>query len=411
MTDTIANRPQHDAPLASPIAGNGVTRSGAQRLDAIDMLRGLVICIMVLDHVRDYWHHSGQTDPLDLATTNPWLFLTRLITHFCAPTFVFLAGVSAYLQYERGKTGWDLSRFLLTRGLWLILLELTVVNVAWQFWGYSIVFLQVIWAIGVSMVVLAGACRLPVKVVLALGVAIIVGHNALDGITPETFGPFAPVWMFLHQAGATPVGGIPVLFAYPVLPWIGVMMFGFGFGRVFSLPEARRRRVLTVVGLSMIAAFLILRGLQIYGDPGTWQVQDALWKTVGDFVDVQKYPPSLDYVLMTLGPVFVLIPWLERVRGPVAAFLLPFGRAPLFAYVPHIYIAHALALVCAVAMGFPMSALVNPFFAPNDATRAWGLPLLGVYGVWLLVLALLYLPVRWFAGVKARRRDWWLGYL
>jgi uncharacterized membrane protein len=386
-------------------------RSGAARLDAIDLLRGLVICIMVLDHVRDYFHASGQFDPLNLDVTNPALFLTRWITHFCAPTFVFLAGVSIWLQASRGKTGWALSRFLLTRGLWLILLELTVIGFAWQFWGYSLVFLQVIWAIGASMVVMAALVWLPVNALLALGVVILIGHNLLDPIQPDQLGAFAPGWMALHVQGVQPVGRLPVLFAYPFVPWLGIMLFGYGFGRVFELPEAKRRRTLTVVGLGMIAAFLILRGFQIYGDPGDWQVQNALWKTVGDFVDVRKYPPSLLYALMTLGPVLVLLPWLERVRGLPAKVLLPIGRAPLFAYVLHIYVAHGLLVLIGTAMGWPLRAFINPFFDPQPEMKGWGLSLLATYGVWLLVLAILYLPTRWFADVKARRRDWWLGYL
>jgi len=406
---TVADRPL-DAPPASPATG-GVMRSGAARLDAIDLLRGLVICIMVLDHVRDYFHASGQFDPLDLSVTHPALFLTRLITHFCAPTFVFLAGVSIWLQASRGKTGWALSRFLLTRGLWLILLELTVIGFAWQFWGYSMVFLQVIWAIGASMVLMAALVWLPVNALLALGVVILLGHNLFDPIQSDQLGAFGPEWMALHAQGVTPVAGVPVLFAYPFLPWLGIMLFGYGFGRVFELPEAKRRRTLTLTGLGMMAAFLILRGFQIYGDPGGWQVQDALWKTVGDFVDVRKYPPSLLYALMTLGPVIALLPWLERVRGLPAQFLLPFGRAPLFAYVLHIYLAHGLLVAIGMAMGWPMGAFINPFFDPQPEMKGWGLSLLATYGVWLLVLAILYLPTRWFAGVKARRRDWWLGYL
>ena len=410
MTD--AAQP-HDAPLASPVAAApaGVTRSGAPRLDAIDMLRGLVIVIMILDHVRDYFHASGQFDPMNLSVTNPILFATRFVTHFCAPTFVFLAGVSIWLQVARGKTAWSLSRFLLTRGLWLILLELTVIGFAWQFWGYSMVFLQVIWAIGASMIVMAALVWLPVNVLLALGVIILFGHNLLDPVTPTSLGAFGPEWMALHVQGVQPIAGMPVLFAYPVLPWLGIMLFGYGFGRVFQMPEARRRRTLTTVGLAMIAGFVILRALQIYGDPGPWQVQDAVWKTVGDFVDVRKYPPSLLYVLMTLGPVLVLLPWLERVRGPVAAFLLPFGRAPLFAYVLHIYLAHGLLMLIGTALNWPLSAFINPFFDPQPEMKGWGLSLLATYGVWALVVAILYLPTRWFAGLKARRRDWWLGYL
>ena len=404
----------HEAPGATPEKASpgpvgGLTRSGAVRLDALDILRGIVICLMVLDHVRDYFHASGQFDPMDVAQTHPLLYLTRFITHFCAPTFVLLAGVSAFLQKANGKTTAELSRFLVTRGVWLIVLELTVINVGWQFVP-TLAFLQVIWAIGWSMLALAALVWMPWRAVLAIGVAIIAGHNLLDGITAQSLGGWGIVWTFLHEQGLAPVAGVPVLFAYPVLPWIGVMAFGYGLGTVFTLPDARRRRTLVVLGLSMIAAFLLLRGLQVYGDPRPWAVQDAPWKTVGDFLNVLKYPPSLDYALMTLGPVLALIPALERLKGPVAAFFLPFGRVPLFVYVPHIYIAHGLAILLGVVLGFPAAGLINPFFG-GGPPAGWGLNLLGVYAVWALVLAILYPLARWFSGVKRRRRDWWLGYI
>jgi uncharacterized membrane protein len=399
----------HDAPLANPALAGGLTRSGAARLDALDLLRGLVICLMVLDHVRDYFHTAAAFDPLNLQITHPALYATRWITHFCAPTFVFLAGVSAYLQKANGKSAADLSRFLLTRGLWLIVLEITVINLGWQF-APVLVFLQVIWAIGWGMIALAALIWLPWRAVLGIGVVIIAGHNLLDGITPQSLGELGPLWTFLHVQGVVPVAGVPLLFAYPVLPWIGVMLFGYGLGAVFTLPETQRRRTLLILGLGMVAAFVLLRFAGVYGDPNPWQGQDAAWKTVGDFLDVLKYPPSLLYVLATLGPVLALIPALERVKGPVATFLLPFGRAPLFAYVLHLYLAHSLAMALAVMMGFPAAALVNPFFG-DTAPANWGVGLLWVYVAWLLVLAILYPLVRWFAGVKRRRRDWWLGYL
>lgn len=395
----------HDAPLASPAEGR--TRSGALRLDAIDMLRGLVICLMVLDHVRDYFH-AAVFDPLDLTQTHPALFATRWITHFCAPTFVFLSGVSAWLQHANGKPTRSLSRFLLTRGLWLVFLELTVINLAWQFMP-ALVFLQVIWAIGVSMVVLSALVWLPHRVVLGLGVLIVAGHNLLDGIQPEAFGAAAPLWNALHVANVVPMAGVPVLFAYPVLPWLGIMALGYGLGGVFTKEPAARNRALLLIGGGMFALFVLLRFLAVYGDPNAWQGQDALWKTVGDFVDVLKYPPSFLYVLVTIGLVLMFIPLLERLRGPLASVLLAFGRTPLFTYVLHIYLAHGLAFATGVALGFPARSMLNPFFA--GAPEGWGFNLLVVYGVWLLVLAILYPLARWFEGVKRRRRDWWLGYL
>lgn len=397
----------HDAPLASPATAGGLTRSGALRLDAIDMLRGLVICLMVLDHVRDFFH-AGSFDPLDLSQTSPALFATRWITHFCAPTFVFLSGVSAYLQHANGKPTPSLSRFLLTRGLWLIFLELTLINIGWQFVP-ALVFLQVIWAIGVSMVVLSALVWLPHRAVLALGVLIVAGHNLLDGITPESLGAAAPLWNLLHVTGVALVAGIPVLFAYPVLPWMGIMLLGYGLGGVFTKEQPARNRSLLLIGGGMFALFVLLRFLAVYGDPNAWQGHPELWKTVGDFIDVLKYPPSFLYVLVTIGLALMFIPLLEKLRGPPASVLLAFGRTPLFTYVLHIYIAHLLALATGVALGFPAQSLLNPFFV--GAPDGWGFNLAITYGVWLLVLAILYPLAKWFEGVKRRRRDWWLGYL
>lgn len=409
---TSAAEQAHDAPLASLTAG-GVTRTGAARLDGIDMLRGLVICLMVLDHVRDFFMlvpfgPGGPGDPLDLDTSNPALFTTRWITNFCAPVFVLLAGVGAWLQSAHGKPPGDLSRFLLTRGLWLIVLELTVIGFGWQFTPV-LVFLQVIWAIGWSMVLLALLTWLPARAILALGVVIVAGHNLLDPIQPAAFGEAAPLWNAIHVTNVAPVAGIPVLFAYPILPWFGIMLLGYGLGQVFTLKTAQRRRILPILGLSMIAVFVVLRALQVYGDSKPWEPHPEAWKTIGDFIDVQKYPPSLQFALITIGPALAFLPVLERLRGPVATFLLAFGRAPLFAYVLHIWLAHLLAMAVGVAMGFPIQGFFNPLFM--GPPEGWGFSLLQTYGFWALILAILYLPTRWFAGVKARRRDWWLGYL
>lgn len=329
-------------------AAGGVTRTGVARLNGIDMLRGLVICLMVLDHVRDFFMlvpfgPGGPGGPLNLDTTNPALFATRWVTNFCAPVFVFLAGVGVWLQFANGKPAKDVSRFLLTRGLWLIFLELTVIGFGWQFTPV-LVFLQVIWAIGWSMVLLSVLTWLPVRAILALGVVIVAGHNLLDPVQPAAFGEAAPLWNALHVTNVAPVAGVPVLFAYPILPWFGIMLLGYGLGSIFTLEQVARRRALTILGLSMIAAFVVLRALQIYGDSKPWEAHPELWKTIGDFIDVQKYPASLQFVLITLGPALAFLPWLERLKGPVADFLLAYGRAPLFAYVLHIWLAHLLAM-------------------------------------------------------------------
>jgi len=395
---------------ARPALAAGTRVEAGVRLQSIDILRGLVIVLMVLDHVRDFFHATAfSADPLDVATTNPWLYATRWITHFCAPTFVFLAGTSAFLQLDRGKTRGELSGFLLTRGLWLIVLEITLLNVLWNF-QLAPPGLQVIWAIGVSMVALSLLVFLPPMAVLGIGVLIVAGHNAFDPVTPDQLGQGAPVWTFLHEGGPVFFGPLPVFAAYPLAPWIGVMCLGFGLGRLFLLPQAARTRTFLLLGLTMIAAFLLLRWGNVYGDPRAWAAQDEAWKTAGAFLNVQKYPPSLQYVLATLGPMFLLVPLFDRLKGPVAGFFLTFGRVPLFAYALHILIAHAIAQAVSSSLGYPVWGIVTTF-TQADVLKGWGFGLPVVYGVWALVLLLLFPLCRWFGEVKRTRRDWWLSYL
>ncbi len=397
----------HDAPLASPVVG-GVTRSGGFRIDGIDLLRGLVIVLMVLDHVRDFFHVTALTaDPLAMDSGSPALFATRWITHLCAPTFVFLAGVSIFLQRAGGKSRPDLTRFLLTRGLWLIVLELTIVTVGFNFGWFA--FMQVIWAIGASMMVMAGLIWLPGRIVLALGVLVVAGHPLLAPINPPDLGALAPLWWATMEFGLFPPGG---LMAYPLVPWLGVMMLGYGLGGLFTLePRARTRALLWLAGGALLA-FAVIRGLNGYGDPRPWSVQaEPLW-TALSFINVSKYPPSPDYVLVTLGVALAILPLLERVRGPVVRVLLTFGRTPLFTYLLHIYIAHGLAVLVGVLMGVPASAFANFLADPSRLKAAeWGVGLPMVYAMWALTLVLLYPLSRWFESVRRRRRDWWLGYL
>lgn len=379
------------------------------RLDSIDLLRGSVVLLMVLDHTRDFVYLGRDQNPLDVATTSPALFATRWITHFCAPTFVFLAGVSAWLQ--RARRAVQLPRFLFTRGLWLVVLELTVVTLAWQFWRPNVLMLQVIWAIGAAMMVLAALCRLPPNAVLGIGACIVLGHNTLDSLQPTDLGRAAPLWRALHAGGELTRAPIRVFVAYPLLPWIGIMALGFGAGRLLQLDEPRRTRLTWILGASACLAFVGLRGLDRYGDPGHWYAHDATWKTLGDFLDVQKYPPSLAYTLMTLGPAWLALGTLDRLGPRLRAWLLPFGRAPLFAYVVHVYLVHATALLLGVCMGVPSVGLVNPLFDPSAEANAWGLSLGWTYVVWVFVLIALHPAVRWFSGLKARRANAWLSYL
>lgn len=397
------------------------------RISEIDMLRGLVIVLMALDHVRDYFIAGGgfASDPLDPDTTTAWLYTTRWITHLCAPTFVFLSGVSAYLQFVKGKTTPSLSRFLFTRGLWLIFLEATVLSFGWSFGFPFPLFLQVVWAIGWSMIALAALVWLPRVVVLAIGVVIIAGHNLLDPINAAELGSLSLLWTFLHDGGPIFVGEQPIgLMGYPVLPWIGVAALGYGMGALFTEPAQKRDRTILLLGLAMLALFAVLRFTMVYGDPAfatgpeavarDWRDQASLGGTIMVFLDVQKYPPSLQFLLVTLGLVFLIWPLLSRLPKLISSVLNTFGAVPFFFYVLHIYLVHVLAIAANAAAGKPVHAffgyMINAFTAP-EKFQGTGFSLPWVYVAWIGVLALLYPACRWWQGVKARRRDWWLSYL
>lgn len=396
------------------------------RISEIDMMRGFVIVLMALDHVRDYFlggpGMAGIGNLLDPETTTPALYITRWITHLCAPTFVFLAGVSAYLQFAKGKTTPTLSLFLLTRGLWLIFLEVTVLSFGWSFGFPYVFFMQVIWAIGFSMLALAALVWLPRMAVLAIGIAIIAGHNLLDPLSAEQLGMS---WAFLHDGGPAFIGETPIgLFGYPVLPWIGIIAFGYGLGAVFTEAPEKRNRTILLMGIGMVALFLVLRVTMIYGDPvfatgpegvwRDWREQGSLGAAIMVFFDVQKYPPSLQYTLVTLGIMFMLWPLFSRLRGPVASVLNTFGAVPFFFYVLHIYLIHLLSIAINAAAGNNVEGLfnymLNVFTAPEKLAGI-GFSLGWVYLVWIIVLAMLYPLCRYWQQLKARRRDWWLAYL
>lgn len=397
------------------------------RLAEIDMLRGLVIALMALDHVRDFFHVGGfRYDPLDPEQTTALLYATRWITHLCAPTFVFLAGVSAFLQAAKGKTGAALAGFLLTRGLWLIVLEATVLSFGWSFGFPYPLFLQVIWAIGWCLIALAALVFLPRRIVFAIGLAIVCGHNLLDPLKPEQFGASALFWSFLHEGGPIFVGETPIgVFAYPVLPWIGVIALGYCAGPVFLEPAAARDRKLALAGLAMLALFIVLRGAGLYGEPAPgdaggpfatrdWRDYDTLRDLTMGFLDVQKYPPSLQFLLITLGLALLLLPLLSRLTGAPAKVLLTFGAVPFFFYLLHVYLVHALSIAAHAAAGRDARGLfdymLNAFTAP-ERMQSLGFSLPWVYVAWLAVLALLYPLCAWWRDLKQRRRDWWLSYL
>jgi uncharacterized membrane protein len=374
------------------------------RVGPIDELRGLVIVLMALDHVRDYFS-AATFGALDLTQTNVALFLTRWITHFCAPTFVLLAGVSAHLISRRCTRG-ELTRFLAMRGVWLVILEVTVVNAAWAFnLNYQHgVFLQVIWAIGVSMIVLAALVHLPRPVIAVFAVAMIACHNLFDGVAPERFGELAWVWSLLHVQSPIPVGFV----AYPLIPWIGVMALGYVLGALYEFDPQRRCAWFVRLGAAALALFVLLRLTNSYGDPQPWSAQSSAVHTLLSFLNVEKYPPSLLYLLLTLGAGLLVLAAFENARGSFAAMLRTFGRVPLFFYVAHIALAHLAAGLVALTAGLGVSVLTNAFvFAPEG----WGFGLPVVYLAWFLVLATLYPACRWYAEVKQRRTDWWLSYL
>ncbi|MFC4311489.1 DUF1624 domain-containing protein [Steroidobacter flavus] len=402
-----------DAPARSASSTTNqvaLTRAGALRLDAIDLLRGLVIVLMVLDHVRDYVHaQTFVISPTDLTQTNPLLFMTRWVTHLCAPTFVFLAGVSIFMQRANGKEPGALSRFLLTRGLWLILLEFTLVGFGFN-WGPPVAFAQVIWAIGASMVLMSLVVRLPASAVLGLGAAIVVGHQLVASmIDAAQLGPWTQAWFFTMQPGPTLFlrGYIP----YPVIPWFGVMCLGYGFGFIFRQAPEQRRRSVWMLALSFLMAFVVLRAINGYGDPAPWSVQSSPIMTVLSFINVSKYPPSLMYVLVTLGVSMLLFLALDKLAAPLQRFLLAFGRTSLFTYVLHVYLAHSVAMLIGVLGGLSASYYLDFLARFGGATTGQGYELPIVYGVWLAVVLMLYPISSWFARVKRERRDWWLSYL
>jgi uncharacterized membrane protein len=390
----------------------------AYRLTSLDMLRGLVIVIMALDHVRDYFHAGAATDPMADPNVGAALFFTRWITHFCAPVFVFLAGTSAGLMMAR-KTPAALGGFLLKRGLWLLVIEWFVIATAFSFapWGIPeiqglvLTPMQVLWAIGGSMVILAGAQFLGRTACLVLGAAILLGHNLLDPIWPVppqgVFDTSPPLWVALHAQMAVVVGPFFVALVYPLLPWVGVMLFGFGCVGIFELAPGAREHRLLLWGAALTAAFVIVRASGVYGDPNPWMVQDRGVATLIDFLNVTKYPPSLLFVLMTLGPSAALAAWAGRVPAPVRDVLVTYGRAPFAFYTAHFYLIHTLSVALGVAQGFAASQFMTfMVFYP----KGYGLSLPLVYVVWLIVVAALYPLVRWVSAVKARRTDWWLSY-
>ncbi len=403
---------------AAPVAVNTTPTS---RIESIDLIRGAVMILMAIDHVRVF---SG----VPAGGPTPGVFFTRWITHFCAPAFIFLAGTSIFF-YGRKRT--DTSRYLLIRGAWLILLELTFLRVAWTF-NFDFRHYEmagVIWVIGWCMILMAGLVKLPLPVVGAIGVVIMAAHNLmnthmgqlLEGLDANKFSGLWKIFYVGFFAGPIRFGadGPNLIVLYSIVPWIGVMAAGYAFGKVLTLEPAQRKRICLAIGLSAVGLFLILRGFNLYGDPRPWhaaaQGRNGLppMPAFLSFLNTSKYPASLCFLLMTLGPTIALIPMLEGMHGDLARRITVFGRVPFFFYMLHIPVIHALALaVSKIRLGFvsPWLFTNHPMGNPEPPEGyVWSLPLL--YAIWGITIVLLYFPCRWFAELKARSNDWWLKYL
>jgi uncharacterized membrane protein len=408
----MAIDPDFSPDQASPFAASAPKN---RRVDAVDVLRGAVMVLMVLDHTRDYFGNAA-IDPTDLSRVTPALFLTRWVTHFCAPVFAFLAGAGAYLAGSRGRSRRDLALFLATRGLWLIFLELTVVRLGLFFNPVSPpVILTVLWSIGASFIVLAGLSFLPSRVVGTLGVLLIAMHGLAGGFpqgsaTPPT--SLVDGALLLRPGVLLLPGGVTLIAGYALIPWFGVVAAGYGFGEVIELEPTRRRRVMAITGIAMIAAFLILRASGVYGEPGPWVTHATPLGTGLAFINCTKQPPSLLFVLMTLGPAIVGLAVIDRVgiRGPAGRVLVTLGRVPLFYFLLQWYVIHGLAVLAGLARGLPVGWLFSAA-ALGPPPEGWSLSLPWIYVAWVAIVAVLCVPCRWFAGIKARHPGGWLSYL
>jgi uncharacterized membrane protein len=371
--------------------------------------------IMALDHVRDFTHTAAlQYNPLDETKTSLLLYATRWVTHFCAPAFVMLAGASACLMGTR-RTKQELSYFLVTRGLWLIFTDMVLMSFGWSFTPHTLLF-GVLAAMGVGMIILAALIYLPPQQLPVIGLVIVFGHNALYSIQFPQGTTAAFIWGLVHRGALAQAGGFTILVAYPVLPWLGVLLCGYGLGILFGpgYNPAKRKHLLRIIGLAAIVLFLALRYSNIYGDPMPWRTGNTTLETLMIFFNVQKYPPSLLFLLITLGPVLLLLSFITGKPIQPAHPLVIFGRVPFFYYVLHFHIIHLVAIGIGVAMGHPLGYMLAHNFITDNAQLkgSYGVSLAGVYIIWLLLVAALYPVCRRYARYKQLHQDWrWLSYL
>ena len=394
--------------------------STKNRIDSIDVLRGIVMVIMAIDHVRDFVHDQAYTaDPLNVLTTTPFLYFTRWITHLCAPTFVFLSGLSIYLQSIR-KSKTELSSFLFKRGIWLIFVEFGLISLAITFNPfYNLLLLQVIWAIGISMIMLGFLIRLPFKLILAIGLLIVFGHNLLDILEAEPGFKAGFWWDLLHHGSFAiyPIVGDHFLaIMYPFVPWMGLMILGYCFGIFFTakFTSAERQKILLRFALSLLGFFVVLRAINIYGDPHPWTTQKNGFYTFLSFINVNKYPPSLAYMSVMIGIAILVLAFLENIQNKLTNVFRVFGRTAFFYYILHFYIAHVIAMLLFFYRGHSMDDAINglqkiPFLF---AIASEGVGLGGVYLLWILLIIGLYPLCKWYDAYKsAHKEKWWLSYL
>jgi uncharacterized membrane protein len=384
------------------------------RLDSVDFLRGLAMVLMGLDHVRHFFTNA-PFGPTDLAHTTPAHFLTKWVCQLAAPAFFFLAGTGVFLSMTRGRTKRQLSWLLLTRGLWLVVLELTVMRVAWTFsLDYHTPIGQVLWAMGWCMVLMAPLVHLPAWGVGAIGIVLLAGHNAFDGVNISDFGSLGWLWSILHKRSwLEPFPGVRFRVMYPLVPWLGVMASGYGFGRLLLFERERRRRWLFGLGIGILLAFVALRATNLYGDMLKWSAEKNTLFTIFSFVNCKKYPPSLLYAMMKLGIDIIILALFDRKLGPLARRIVTFGRVPLFFYLIHVYVIHGVQVAFAFLRYGPkahqyLSAEMPALYSLPEKYR-WDLWV--SYVVWIAVMVGLYFVCHWYAGVKRRSRSKWLSYL
>jgi uncharacterized membrane protein len=389
----------------------------SKRITSIDLLRGFIMIIMALDHVRDYFHADAFLyDPLDLNKTSVLLYFTRWITHFCAPIFILLAGTSAFLSGQR-KTKKELAGFLVKRGIWLVILEQTIVNFSWFFnIHFTFFILGVIWVLGLGMICLAGLIFLPRKIILGIGLIMVFGHNLLDSVHFNGHNLTGFLWGMIHERKNFAIGQVFVGEGYQVIPWVGVMALGYCLGSIFAngFDMARRKKILLQLGIGSLVLFVIIRSVNVYGNLSPWTSQHSPVLTFLSFINISKYPPSLDYLLITEGFAFIFLALTENISNSISKIISVYGRVPMFYYILHIYMIHLFAMLLAVFQGHPWTDM-TAFTGWVDGMpnlKGYGLSLGWVYVVWISVVIILYPLCKKYDRYKTLNKNkWWLGYL